>query len=229
MKKAVCLLSGGLDSATTLFIAQTEGYAVTALTLFYEQIHDKEIGFAKQIADDLAIPHHVISISLPWGGSSLLDRTIPIPTDRTEAVMNQEIPSTYVPARNTIFLSLAASCAEAEKADSVFIGANALDYSGYPDCRPEYFESFSQMIQLGTKSGIEGKKLEIKTPLIQLSKKEIILLGKKLGVPFEKTWSCYKGTLVPCQQCDSCKLRAKGFQEAGFKDPLLDHATSSVR
>ena len=145
--------------------------------------------------------------------------------------MQKNIPVTYVPARNSIFLTFAASCAEASNAEAIFIGANALDYSGYPDCRPEYFEAAEKMIRLGTKAGVEGKKIEIKAPLLKLSKKEIVILGNKLGVPFEKTWSCYQGKERPCGECDSCILRAKGFREAGIVDPLsasLQGMTSEI-
>lgn len=220
-KKAVCLLSGGLDSATSLYFARREGYQVTALTVHYGQLHVKEIEYAKQICGQLQIPHHILSFEMPWKGSSLLDKNIPMPTMREESAMGADIPTTYVPARNTIFLSMAASCAEAMGAEAVFIGANALDYSGYPDCRPEYFEAFSKAIHLGTKAGVEGKKLQIVAPLLHLNKKDIILLGQKLGVPFENTWSCYKGKEKPCGECDSCRLRAKGFKEAKIKDPAL--------
>ena len=135
--------------------------------------------------------------------------------------MPKSIPSTYVPARNSIFLSFAFSCAEAENAEAIFFGANVLDYSGYPDCRPEYLEAFTAAMQRGTKAGAEGRKIEVQAPLIRLTKKEIVLLGQKLGVPFEKTWSCYAGGDEPCGACDSCVLRAKGFREAGIQDPLI--------
>lgn len=228
-RQAVCLLSGGLDSATALYVARSEGFRLTALTFHYGQKHSQEIDCAQQLALALNIPHFVLPIQLPWKGTSLIDPAIPIPTDRSEEQMQAGIPSTYVPARNSIFLALAASCAEAEGAEAIFIGANALDYSGYPDCRPEYFETFQEMIRLGTKAGIEGRKMEIQAPLLRLSKKEIILLGVQLGVPFEKTWSCYRGQEMPCGKCDSCLLRAKGFREAGFQDPLLHHVASSLR
>lgn len=221
MKKAVCLLSGGLDSTTALYVARSQGYNVKALTVHYGQLHEKEILCAKEIAKHLQIEHKIISISLPWGGSALLDPQIPVPVGREESEISQGIPSTYVPARNSIFLTLAASYAEASEAEAIFIGANALDYSGYPDCRPEYFEAFQEAIRLGTKVGLEGKAIRIETPLLNLSKKEIVKLGLKLKVPFEKTWSCYQGREFPCEQCDSCLLRAKGFREAGIQDPLV--------
>lgn len=216
--KAICLFSGGLDSTTVLYHALHEGFNVTALTIHYGQLHDREIESAKTIAADLKIPHYIVPISLPWGGSALLDLSIAIPVGRDVIEMSKEIPATYVPARNSIFLSMAASAAEALKADVIFFGANALDYSGYPDCRPEYLEAFREMIRRGTKAGAEGKTIRIEAPLLRMSKKEIVELGTQLGVPFEKTWSCYQGGQAPCGECDSCKLRAKGFKEAGGVD-----------
>ena len=221
MKKAVCLLSGGLDSATALYAARGEGYELTALSFDYGQRHRKELEAAKKITLQLRIPHSIIPISLPWGGSALVDTAIPIPLNRDEFQMNQNVPMTYVPARNSIFLTFAASCAEAIGAGYIFIGANAIDYSGYPDCRPEYFQAFERLLQVGTKAGVEGRSIQIKAPLLTLNKKEIVLLGKELGVPFGTTWSCYTGGETPCGQCDSCLLRAKGFCEAGLEDPLI--------
>ncbi len=221
MKKAICLLSGGLDSTVSLYVARSEGYSPIALSIEYGQRHYREISAARSLTKELAIPHYFAALSMPWKGSALLDPAIPLPKDRNEKTMSAEIPATYVPARNSVFLSMAMSCAETEKADAVFIGANALDYSGYPDCRSEYLKAFGEAVRLGTKAGAEGWKIGIKAPLIELSKKEIVLLGKKLGVPFEKTWSCYSGEDKPCGSCDSCHLRAKGFQEAGISDPLL--------
>ncbi len=229
MKKAVCLLSGGLDSTTALYKAVTEGYQPTALTVFYGQLHHKEIECAKKIAGELRVPHYFISMELPWKGSSLLDASVPMPTMREESEMAKGIPSTYVPARNTIFLSLAASCAESIDAEGIFIGANVLDYSGYPDCRPEFFESFEETLLRGTKAGVEGRKIKIHAPLLNLNKKEIVQLGQLLNVPFEKTWSCYRGKNAPCGECDSCRLRAKGFKEAGLSDPLLSYEEPSNR
>ena len=229
-RQAICLLSGGLDSATALFVAHEEGFTPLALTINYGQLHKKELESAKRIAKHLGIEHEIISISMPWGGSALLDSKIKIPENRSVDQIPNEIPVTYVPARNTIFLSLAASFAEARKAETIFIGANALDYSGYPDCRPEYFTAFESLIKKGTKCGIEGKAIAIKTPLIQMKKSEIILKAQKLGVPLELTWSCYKDGEFPCGVCDSCLLREKGFKEAGISDPLLKGiAASSLR
>ncbi len=219
--EAVCLLSGGLDSATALYVARAEGYRPLALTVDYGQLHKKEIESAKQIARHLKIQHEILSISLPWGGSALLNPEIPIPENREAKKIPSEIPATYVPARNTIFLGLAASFAEARGAEAIFIGANAIDYSGYPDCRPEYFAQFEKMLKLGTKQGVEGKSIEIKTPLIGFRKSEIIRLAADLHVPLEWTWSCYRGGEAPCGTCDSCLLRAEGFKAAGIDDPAL--------
>ena len=221
MKKAICLLSGGLDSTVSLFVARAEGYSPIALSIEYGQRHFREITAARFLTKGLVIPHYFAALSMPWKGSALLDATIKLPKDRDEKMMSTEIPVTYVPGRNSVFLSMAMSCAETEKAEAIFIGANALDYSGYPDCRPEYLTALAEAMSRGTKAGVEGWKIEIKAPLISLTKKDIVLLGQKLGVPFEKTWSCYAGDDKPCGACDSCILRAKGFREAGVPDPLL--------
>ncbi len=221
MKKAICLLSGGLDSTVSLYVARSGGYSPIALSIEYGQRHFREISAARALTQGLRILHYVAALSMPWKGSALLDPMIKLPKDRDEKTMSGEIPVTYVPGRNSVFLSMAMSCAETEKADAIFIGANAMDYSGYPDCRPEYLEAFGEAMVLGTQAGVEGWKVEIKAPLIKLTKKEIVLLGQKLGVPFETTWSCYAGGDKPCGACDSCILRAKGFREAGILDPLL--------
>ncbi len=219
MKKAVCLLSGGLDSTVALYAARAEGYTAIALSVEYGQRHFREIAAARKTTKHLQIAHYFSALSMPWKGSALLDKKISIPENDTEKKTN-EIPATYVPGRNSVFLAMAISCAEAVGAETVFIGANVLDYSGYPDCRPEYLAKVGDAIWAGTRAGVLGKKIEIKAPLISLTKKEIILLGNKLGVPFENTWSCYAGEDKPCGVCDSCKFRAKGFQEAGLSDPL---------
>jgi 7-cyano-7-deazaguanine synthase len=221
MKKAICLFSGGMDSAVCLFFARREGYETVALSFDYGQRHGKEVVAANLLTHDLQVPQHVIRFKLPWKGSSLLERDGRIPQGRDPERMPKKVPTTYVPARNSIFLSFAFSCAEAEGAEAIFFGANALDYSGYPDCRPEYVEAFAEALTRGTKAGTEGRKIEIKAPLIAFTKKDIVLLGQQLGVPFEKTWSCYAGGDKPCGVCDSCILRAKGFREAGIPDPLL--------
>ncbi len=229
IQQAVCLLSGGLDSAAALYSAIADQWKCTALTFHYGQLHSKEIECAQSIARGAGIEHFIVPIELPWKGSALLDSSIQMPKGRDAKEMEKEIPATYVPARNSIFLTFAASCAEALEAEAIFIGANALDYSGYPDCRPEYFEAAEKMIRLGTKAGVEGKAFAIKAPLLRMSKKEIVQLGTHLKVPFEKTWSCYQGKEQPCGECDSCVLRAKGFLEAGILDPLLKNETSAHR
>lgn len=227
MPEAICLLSGGLDSATALYVARAEAYRPLALTIDYGQLHKKEIESAKQITRHLNIPHEILSFSMPWGGSALLDPEIPIPQNQEVGQIPNQIPVTYVPARNTIFLSLAASFAEARGAEAIFIGANAIDYSGYPDCRPEYFHEFERLLKLGTKRGVEGKSFVIKTPLLGLKKSEIVHLASDLNVPLEWTWSCYLGGEIPCGTCDSCLLRAEGFKAAGMEDPALKkHALS---
>ncbi len=227
--KAVCLLSGGLDSATALYAVLAQGYAVTALTVYYGQRHERELQSARALAAYLNLKHHVLEVPLPWKGSALLDASQAIPEDRPAETMSAGIPATYVPARNTILLSLAASLAETEGAEALVIGANILDYSGYPDCRPEYFEAFEKMITLGTKAGSEGKAFKILAPLVRLSKKQIIEWGMEMGVPYEKTWSCYQGGEQACGRCDSCLLRARGFEQAGLPDPLLSHEASRNR
>jgi len=222
MKKAVCLISGGLDSCTTAYIAKKEGYEIYALTFNYGQRHDKEINCAKKIASSVNAKNHIIfDINLDmFGGSSLVDKSKKIEKDHNLNDIGKTIPSTYVPARNTVFLSIALAFAETIDADAIFIGATATDYSGYPDCRPEYIDAFEKMAGLATKKGVEGKPIQIKAPLINLSKAEIIKKGLKLGAPFEKTWSCYNGDKNACGRCDSCLLRLKGFKEANVKDSL---------
>ncbi len=219
--KAICLLSGGLDSSTVLGVIMKEPNDVKALTIHYGQRHEREILSARGIAKYFGVEHIELEFKMPWGGSALLDSKIPLPKNRDEKEMSKEIPATYVPARNTIFLSLAASFAESEGAEAIFIGANAIDYSGYPDCREEYFKAFEAMIRKGTKCGVEGKSIQIKAPLLHMTKSEIIQLGISLEVPYDLTWSCYQGGEIPCGECDSCILRAKGFRDAGVNDPLL--------
>lgn len=219
MKKAVILLSGGLDSATTLYEAKHKGYKCHALIFDYAQRHRRELKAAQAIARTAKCPFEIVKISLPWKGSSLLDKTKTLPKHR--AISPNTIPSTYVPARNIIFLSFAVSYAEAIGAQRVFIGANAVDYSGYPDCRPEFFAAYDEVLRKGLKSGVEGKPITIETPLVHLTKAQIIELGIKLKVPYALTWSCYQGERKPCGVCDSCQLRAKGFQIAQLNDPAL--------
>ncbi len=211
-RKAVVLLSGGLDSATTLYWAINENYEVTALIFDYDQRHIKEIHCAENIAALCNIPYKIVKLDFSWKGSSLLSNSGEIPINRK--IDESSIPSTYVPARNLIFLSIATSFAEVLGANVILIGANSIDYSGYPDCRPEFIDAFQMAIDKGTKQGLSKNRLKIEAPLLNLSKKEIILLGKKLNVPFEKTWSCYNGGEKPCGVCDSCLLRQKGFVAA---------------
>lgn len=219
MKKSIVLLSGGLDSATTLYYALDKGYQVQALIFDYGQRHRKEVRAAQAVARAAGVGFKVVKIAFPWKGSALTDARQVIPRRKTIAV--NEIPSTYVPARNIIFVSYAASFAEAVGARSIFIGANAIDYSGYPDCRPEFFKAFQHTLDLGLKAGVEKRRIRIETPLVSLTKTEIIRLGMRLKVPYEKTWSCYNGRGKVCGTCDSCQLRAKGFAEAGLVDPAL--------
>ena len=220
MKKAIVLLSGGLDSATTLYIARKRGFHPFCLVFDYGQRQRKEICCAKKIARSAGCPVRVLKIQLPSKGSALLDKKTAIPAYRHRRINN--IPATYVPARNIIFLSFALSYAEAVGAGAIFIGAHVQDYSGYPDCRPEFYRAFSRVIACGTKSGIKQKKPKVYTPLIGKTKAEIIKLGSQLGVPFQFTWSCYQGGQNACRKCDSCHFRAKGFKEAGIRDPLLE-------
>jgi 7-cyano-7-deazaguanine synthase len=222
-QKAVVLLSGGIDSTTTLAIAINDGYEIYALTFDYGQRHHKEIDAARNIAHYYKVAEHkILRIELDQiGGSALTDRDIIVPKNRRLNEITREIPITYVPARNMILLSYAIAWAETLSADTIFIGANAIDYSGYPDCRPEFFNAFQRVVQLGTKRGVEGHPIALKYPLINLSKGEIIKRGIELDVPYELTWSCYEGQEHPCATCDSCILRAKGFDAAGVPDPLL--------
>lgn len=221
-RRAVVLLSGGLDSTTCLAIARTEGFDIYALTANYGQRHQVEIEFARRIAENFGVVKHtIINIDLrQFGGSALTDE-IEVPKNRSLDEMEDEIPVTYVPARNTIFLSYALAWAEVLGSADIFTGVNAVDYSGYPDCRPEYIAAFEKMANLATKAGVEGRKLTIHTPLINLTKAEIIRLGTELGVDYSMTLTCYEPNQAgeACGVCDSCVLRAKGFQDAGAADP----------
>ena len=220
--KAVILLSGGLDSTTCLAIAKHQGFDLNALTFNYGQRHDFELKSAQKIVDHFQIKNHsVVNIDLAQFGGSALTDEINVPKDRSESEMT-DIPITYVPARNTVFLSLALAWAETINAFNIFIGVNVLDYSGYPDCRPEYIASFEKTANLATKAGVSGERFKIHTPLINMKKSEIILNGLKLGVDYSLTSSCYDPLKngAPCGHCDACILRLKGFQEADAIDPL---------
>jgi len=223
-KKAVVLLSGGIDSTTVMAIAKQEGFEIFSLSFFYGQRHFFEIEAARKVADTLGAKKHlIIDIDLKKiGGSALTDNNIDVPKYRNTQSMADEIPVTYVPARNTIFLSYALAWAEVLQSSDIFIGVNAIDYSGYPDCRPEYIESFERMANLATKAGVEGRiKLKIRTPLISMTKAEIIKKGLELGVDYSLTRSCYDPSSdnLACGQCDSCLLRKQGFEDAGIIDP----------
>ena len=220
--KAVILLSGGLDSSTVLYQAHSDGCECYAISFDYQQRHRRELESAQAIAQVAGVvQHQVVSFDLrQWGGSALTDNSLQLPRDRNTVQMAQSIPITYVPARNTIFLSFALGYAEAIAAERVYIGVNALDYSGYPDCRPDYIQAMQEVFRLGTKEGREGEPIKIVTPLIDLKKTEIIELGNKLGVPWELTWSCYAGRDISCGVCDACRLRLEAFAQLGLKDPL---------
>lgn len=222
-KKAVVLLSGGLDSTTTLAIAHDEGYETYAMSFRYGQRHAVELQCAENVAKALGVEQHiVVDINLRTFGGSALTADIAVPKNRSNMEMEDDIPITYVPARNTIFLSYALAYAEVLVADTIFIGANAIDYSGYPDCRPEYIEAYQTMANLATQAGVEGKtKLRIRTPLMDKTKAEIIQIGTALGVDYSLTLSCYDPDTEgrACGGCDSCLLRRRGFKEVGIPDP----------
>lgn len=220
MKKGVILLSGGIDSSTVLAMAADMGYDPHCLTILYGQRHEKEVESARKVAISLGAKEHRI-ITLPDGmfsGSSLtFDSEVPVNNDLDD---DTGIPSTYVPARNLVFLSIAVSYAESIDADAVFIGVTEIDYSGYPDCRPEFIEAFTRAETLATKRGVEGNPIQIITPIIRMSKGEIVREGLRLGLDYGLTWSCYKGGEKACGICDTCRYRLKGFKEAGIEDPI---------
>lgn len=221
MKKAVVLLSGGLDSATALYLAKSQGYEIEALSFVYGQKHDKELQCARKIAQAAGVlSHRVVELNLAqWGGSSLTDTALDIPEGDDRST---EIPNTYVPARNMVFLSVAASLAEASGARSIFLGVSQVDYSGYVDCRESFVQAMENAINAGTVCAVEhNDPIHIHAPFLHKTKAEEIQLGIELGVPFQYTWSCYQGGKVPCGSCDSCLLRAKAFAEAGYEDPAL--------
>lgn len=218
---AVVLLSGGLDSTTCMAIANQHHDRLIALSFDYGQRHRKELDNASSIASHYSAEHLVVSFDArKWGGSALTS-DVELPKGRE---IDDSIPVTYVPARNTIFLSFALAVAEAKDADSVYIGVNALDYSGYPDCRPEYIDAFQAMANLAQKRAVDGRPVQIIAPLVTLDKAAIIRRAAELSAPLQLSWSCYDGDVVPCGECDSCVLRAKGFAEAGFDDPATSRA-----
>jgi 7-cyano-7-deazaguanine synthase len=223
-KKAVLLVSGGLDSATVLAMAQSQGYQCYALSFDYGQKHSAELNAARIVAKTYAaVEHQVLHLDLnQFGGSALTDESIDVPIAENEGI-SEGIPATYVPARNTVFLSMALAWAEVLQADDIFIGVNAVDYSGYPDCRPEFIRAYEKMANLATKVGVEGHHLRIHTPLIDMTKAQIIGAGIKLGVDYSMTVSCYKANEEgkACGECDSCRLRRKGFEDAGIADSTV--------
>ena len=228
MTRAVVLLSGGLDSTTTLSVARRDGYEPFAMTFRYGQRHEIEVDAARRIARGANVAHHVVvDVDLRTFGGSALTSDLAVPKDQLDD-RGHGVPITYVPARNTIFLSFALAWAEVLDVRDIYVGVNAVDYSGYPDCRPEYIAAYERMANLATRAGIEGKETRIRTPLIDLAKADIIKLGMSLGVDYSLTTSCYDPTVhgVACGHCDSCLLRLKGFAEAGLKDPIR-YRTSS--
>ena len=223
MSAAVVLLSGGLDSSTALAVARRDGHATHAMTFRYGQRHEIEVDAARRVAHAVAVAEHVIvDIDLRAIGGSALTSDAEVPKDRHVSAVRHGVPVTYVPARNTIFLSFALAWAEVLGAPEIYVGVNAVDYSGYPDCRPEYIAAYQRMADLATRAGIEGRGPKIRTPLLALTKGEIIKLGASLGVDYSLTTSCYDPTVhgVACGRCDACLLRLKGFAEAGMKDPI---------
>lgn len=220
MMKAVVLLSGGLDSTVCVAKALEDNMDVTALSFRYGQRHTKELKSAVDVCKHYKIEHVIMDINLGMFRSALTRGEFDVPEDRDESVMSNEIPITYVPARNIIMLSIAAGLCESIDAERIYIGANSVDFSGYPDCTPEFFKRFQEMIKAGTKAGVEGHPIVIETPILNMSKKEIVELGQKLNAPLKLTWSCYKGGIKACGKCDSCKLRLNGFRDAGSVDPI---------
>jgi 7-cyano-7-deazaguanine synthase len=218
----VVLLSGGLDSTVTLAYALYHGHEVFPLSFRYGQRHSKELDAAKAVLRHYGLKKHtVVDLDLSsFETSALISRKVEVPEQRAVEEIGNDIPATYVPARNIIFLSVAAGVAETVGADRIFIGANALDYSGYPDCRPEFFDAFEQVLKVGTKSGVDGNPIKIEHPILRMTKAEIVALGKKLKAPLHLTWSCYQGGQKACGRCDSCLLRLKGFREAGYEDEI---------
>jgi 7-cyano-7-deazaguanine synthase len=219
-RRAVVLLSGGLDSCVAAAMAKAQGLELHAVSFDYGQRHKRELDSARAVAQALGARSHNVLHIPTLGGSALTEASIAVPTGRSGAQMGADIPVTYVPARNAVFLSFAVGLAEVKDADSIFIGANALDYSGYPDCRPEFFAAFQEAARLGTKRGVQGRPVRIVVPLQSMTKADIVREALKLQAPIELTWSCYQGGPKACGACDSCQLRLKGFREAGARDPI---------
>jgi 7-cyano-7-deazaguanine synthase len=222
MAEAVVLLSGGLDSSTVLAIAKERGRAVTALTFDYGQKHKRELNSARRIARHFKVEEHIV-VPLDIGPllrSSLTTQSMEIPEGRTGDRASDDVPSTYVPSRNIVFLSIGASVAESRGAVSIFIAANSVDFSGYPDCTPEFMEAFQKVLDVGTRAGREGRGIKVEAPILLMSKAEIVKEAVRLKVPLELTWSCYRGGAKACGRCDSCVLRLEGFAKAGIEDPL---------
>lgn len=226
-KRAVVLLSGGLDSSTTLAIAtKRDGYECTALSFRYGQRHTVELERAAQIAAQFGAEHRIVDVNIgSFGGSALTDEQIQVPTEGTPDGL---IPSTYVPGRNTVFIALGLSLAEAIEAERIYLGINAVDYSGYPDCRPEYLAAFQQLADLATKAGLEGKGAKLVAPLVEMTKVDIVQTALELGVPIELTWSCYQGDDKPCGLCDSCRIRDQALKEAGRLDLATEYAQQAL-
>jgi len=222
MARAIVLISGGLDSSTALAIAKEKEFEITALTFSYGQRHDKELECARKVCERLGVSEHIV-LDIPIGpllDSALTDESADIPENRSLSDMSSDVPPTYVPGRNIIFLSIATSLAESVGANTVFIAANAVDYSGYPDCTPVFIEAFQRVVDLGTVAGRQDKLIKIEAPLVNMTKGQIVLEAIRLGVPLELTWSCYRGGEKACGKCDSCRLRLQGFKDAGANDPL---------
>jgi len=222
MAEAIVLLSGGLDSSTVLALAKERGYDVVALTFDYGQKHKRELNSSRKMARHFKAKEHVI-VPLNLGEllrSSLTRKSMSIPENRTEEEISSGVPDTYVPSRNIIFLSIAASIAESRGAEAIFIATNSVDFSGYPDCTAEFMAAFQRTLDIGTKAGREGRGIRIEAPILTKSKRDIVREAIRLKVPLEDTWSCYKGGVKACGKCDSCLLRLRGFSEAGIRDPL---------
>jgi 7-cyano-7-deazaguanine synthase len=222
MSEAIVLLSGGLDSSTVLAMAKERGFDVVAVTFEYGQKHRRELRSAKKIAKAAGVKEHIV-IPLDLGRylrSSLTQEGMEIPKGRKAGDLSSDIPDTYVPSRNIVFLSIASSIAESRSAEAVFIAANSVDFSGYPDCTPEFLRSFQEVLEVGTKAGKDGHVVKVEAPLLKMSKGEIVKEALRLKVPLKHTWSCYEGGAKACGMCDSCRLRLKGFSEAGVKDPI---------